>query len=302
MEPLEILLVAGLIYVAYTSGALAPLGIGTPNLQGLSSQFNPLPPGTSGPQPQPLSPPSPVLAAPVGFSVPSPPSQEYQSNTASTALGVGAAIASAPKVLGAIGVAANVVPIVGQVVSAVAAIGAALLAAHQARIKQARDENSAMNLGVQGVDKEMSVINQAYNAGQISAQDTINLLSQTMNHYWQLTAPHIQPGRNGCGASPSSTGSAACPPWPSSGNGCSGSIGAACCVGCYDLAGGPNPAVLQAFDGGDGHTSFYFGVEGAIIAVQHGGHIQTCMQGVVASKYGGANRNGYRLSWAQVGS
>jgi len=286
MEPLEILLVLGLVYVLYKGGTLASIGIAPPPPPGVA---------IAAAAPTYLTPPPSF-----GTGMPVVPAQEVPSNVASTAVGVGSAIAAAPKVLGAIGVAANAVPIVGQVVSAVASIAQALLGAHNARIKQARDENSAMNLGVQGVDKEMAVINNAYNAGQISAQDAINLLSQTMPHYWELVAPHIQPGRNGCNATQG--GAAACPPWPASGNGCSGSIGAACCVGCYDLEGGPSTAVLSAFDGGDGRTPFYFGVQGAIVVLMHGGHMQTCMQGVVASKYGGANRNGYRLNWQQVGS
>jgi hypothetical protein len=160
-------------------------------------------------------------------------------------------------------------------------------------VKQAKDENSAMNIGVQGVDADMRTINQAYNARQITAQDAIKLLPSVMANYWNLVTPHIQPGRNGC-----SSGNA-CPPWPASGNGCSGSIGAACCVGCYDLAGGASPAVLQASDGGDGVHPIYFGVEGAMQVVRQGGGV-SAMQMVYGSKYGGQNRTGYRITWAQI--
>lgn len=293
MEPLEIMLVLGLVYVAYKSGAFTPFGI-TPGV------------GLGGAQPGPTStlgimsstPPSVAMPPSFAASGPSSGSSTTGANVTGLAItsagSVAGAAATAPASFAALGLTGAAAGAAVAGIGAAVAIAAALYMAHLQRVKQAKDENSAMNLGVQGVDSEMKQINAAYNSHQISAADTLNLLSQVMQHYWQLVGPHIQPGRNGC-----STG-AACPPWHT--NACSGSIGAACCVGCYDLAGGPNPAVLNSFDGGDGSTPFYFGVQGAMVAVQHGGHLQTCMQGVVASKYGGANRNGYRLTWAQVGS
>jgi hypothetical protein len=309
MEPLEIILVAGLIYLAYQSGALAPFGIAPgvsltptssagglqPNVSVSSSNMGAAPaaPGQMQiPSRVPFnagSTPQIAASGPVG-SVTGVNKLSYV--TAASSVGIAAATPPANLVaLGLTGAAAGAA-VAG--IGAVVAIAAALWAAHEARVKQAKDENSAMNLGVQGVDKELAVINQAFNSHQISAADAVKLLSATMSHYWALVTPHIQPGRNGC------SGGAACPPWHT--NGCSGSIGAACCVGCYDLAGGPEPAVLNTFDGGDGVTPFYFGVEGALIVCQHGGNMQSCMQGVVASKYGGQNRNGYRLTWQQVGT
>ena len=287
---LETLLVLGLVYVAYNSGALRPFGI-APGVS--AAPYG----GAGGAQPNVSMSATPIVSAPPMIAQQSFQPAPISTTSKAEIAGVGAAgaILSSSAVLLHLGIAAQAVPVVGQIVGAVAAIAAAFLAAHAMRVKQATDENSAMNLGVSGVDHEMQAINQAYNARQIDAQGAIQLLQGVMAHYWALVNPHIQPGRNGC------SGGSACPPWPASGSGCTGSIGAACCVGCYDLAGGPQPAVLGAFDGGDGSTPFYFGVMGAIIVVQHGGG-QSCMQGVVASQYGGKNRNGYRLNWQQVGA
>jgi hypothetical protein len=97
-------------------------------------------------------------------------------------------------------------------------------------------------------------------------------------------AGKIQPGRNGC------NNGANCPPSvnPSSdsstatvaaANYCSGSIGAACCVGCADLALSVSNlqwAVKQVAKTGQPQTAF----------------IQT----VFASKYGGANRPAYLVN------
>ena len=305
MEPLELILVAGLLYLAYSSGALAPLGISPGTALAPTSSPGGLQAnttissggmGAAGVSPGQTPPRVPFNAGGVGGGPTGGTTGVNPISYVTAASSVGIAAATAPANLAALGLTGAAAGAAVAGIGAVVAIAAALWAAHEARVKQARDENSAMNLGVQGVDKELAVINQAYNAGQISANDAVHLLSQTMSHYWALVTPHIQPGRNGC------SGGTACPPWPASGNGCSGSIGAACCVGCYDLAGGPQPAVLNTFDGGDGVTPFYFGVEGALIVCQHGGNMQSAMQGVVASKYGGANRNGYRLTWKQVGS
>jgi len=308
MDPLEIILVVGLVYLAYTSGALAPLGISPGAALSPTSSPGGLQPNVSVSSANmgagALSPGAPMYTPPTGtFSAggqgggPTGGVTKVSGSTFVTAgAGVGIAAATAPANLVALGLTGAAAGAAVAGIGAVVAIAAALWAAHEARVKQAQDENSAMNLGVQGVDKELAVINQAYNAHQISASDAIHLLSSTMSHYWALVSPHIQPGRNGC------QGGTSCPPWPASGNGCSGSIGAACCVGCYDLAGGPSPAVLAPIEGGDGVTPMYFGVEGAILAVQHGGNMRTSMQQVVASKYGGKNRPGYQLTWAQVGS
>jgi hypothetical protein len=287
---IPIVLILGIGYIAWSSGALAPLGIpaiaaspayGSPGLSPLAGNS----PGGLTPN---ISMTAPVINQQTlqgGFDA-----------TQGEILGVGAAgaILSSSVVLAHIGVAANAVPIVGQAVAVTAAIAAALLAAHEQRKKQAQSENAAMNLGVAGWDSGLRQVNAAFNARQITASDAIAFVQSIMQMYWQEVGPHIQPGRNGC------ANGSACPPWPASGNGCSGSIGAACCVGCYDLAGGPAPHVFAASEGGDGVTPFYFGSQGTILALQHGGGMRVLYQHVYGSKYGGKDRPAYTLNWTQV--
>jgi hypothetical protein len=280
MVPFLIIAIIG--YVAYSSGALTSIG---------------LPPPAAAPQAG-VVPAASISAAQtaglqpnVSFSS-SAIQQELPSNTASMGVSIGAAIAASPTILGSFGVAANVVPVVGQVVSAVASISAALLAAHNARIKAARNENAAMNNGIAGYDSGMRQINAAYNARQLTASDAIHLVQMVLAQYWAEVTPVIQSGRNGC------QGGTACPPWPKSGNGCSGNIGAACCAGCYDLAGGPDPFVFTPAQGGDGVTPMYYGTQGTIIVLTQGGG-KVLYQEVFGSKYGGIERNPYVLVWTQ---
>jgi hypothetical protein len=282
---LELALVAGLIYLVYSSGAFAPFGISPPPQSGSVAPTV---------TPQGLQSNVSLVAPPV--SLPGVTAGFTAGQGEQIAVGAAGAIGSSAKVLGAIGVGANFVPVVGTAVAAVAAIASALLAGHATRLKQATDENSAMNLGVVGYDEGMQTINAAYNNRQIDGPSAIQLVQSVMAMYWQEVTPHIQPGRNGC------SGGAACPPWPATGNGCSGDIGAACCVGCYDLAGGPSTAVLPVSSGGDGVNPYYYGAQGTILALQHGGNLQVVYQSVVGSKYGGKARAGYRLSWVQAGA
>jgi len=109
------------------------------------------------------------------------------------------------------------------------AIFGALMAAHAARLKQATDENSAVNLGVQGFDRDLKSVTDAVNAKQITIAQALPLLVQIKANYWALVTPKIQPGRNGC------QGGAGCPGGQTGGKGCvtgqckcAGSIGAAC--------------------------------------------------------------------------
>jgi hypothetical protein len=111
------------------------------------------------------------------------------------------------------------------------------------------------------------------------------LLQTVMANFWSETVPQIQPGRNGC------NGGANCPPSvaPNSGSAyattapssyCSGSIGAACCVGCADLQlsiDNMEWAVAHADSTGQPTTAF--------------------VQTVYASKYGGVNRPAYLVTF-----
>jgi hypothetical protein len=282
MGLVPLLIVAVIGYVAYSSGALTAVGLAPPAsvpVPGTIPASSVTANQTAGLQPN-----SSFSASVI--------QQELPSNTASLGVGIAGSIGSSAKVLASIGVSANVVPVVGQAVAAVAAITAALLAAHNKRIQAARSENTAMNNGVAGYDAGMKQINAAYNARTIAASDAISLVQMVIAQYWAEVTPVIQSGRNGC------KGGTACPPWPAKGNGCSGDIGAACCVGCYDLAGGPIPIVFTAAQGGDGVTPMYYGTQGTIIVLSQGGG-KVLYQEVVGSKYGGTQRNPYVLTWTQ---
>lgn len=175
---------------------------------------------------------------------------------------------------------------IGAVVAGVTSLVKGLAQGHAQRIKMATDENSAMNLGVQGYDQGLAQINAAFVSRQISAVEAIQLCQQVMSNYWAEVTPHIQTGRNGC------QGGTSCPPWPAHGNGCSGSIGAACCVGCYDLIGGNEPTTFP------GYGNMYYGILGTIAVLQQGGGTVYYQQ-VYGSKYGGKQRNAYTLTWVQ---
>lgn len=165
----------------------------------------------------------------------------------------------------------------------VSAIGISLLAAHQQRKKQATNENSAMNLGVTGFDRDLKVVNEAFNSGQINQVQAIQLVQQIMKQYWDLVAAHIQPGRNGCAG-----GSACATTVRRPANYCSGNIGAACCVGCLDLYDSIYGTLYSSAEGG---------TPGVLYAIRNGG--DSYILKVFGSKYGGITREGYHLMWAK---
>jgi len=155
-----------------------------------------------------------------------------------------------------------------------------LLAGHELRIKQAKDENSAVNLGVPGYDQGLSKLQQAYKAGQISAADVQQGITVILQNYWQEVAPHIQPGRNGC------NNGSSCPPDTSASGKqpCQGDIGAACCVGCYPLT--------ESITNPDGVLAALAGQ-----STSKGGPFTAQMMPVGASKYGTSYRAGYTLDF-----
>jgi type II secretory pathway pseudopilin PulG len=286
-----LLLIGGVIYLAYNSGAFAQFGIVPP--APLSPYANPggLQANAQFSTPPLVSPGSPSAMGSIGNNQASGPNKTGLAITAGTSVGVAAV--SAPSTFAALGLTGAAAGAAVAGIGAVVAIAAALWAAHLQRQKQAKDENSAMNLGIVGFDHDIQMVNAAYNARRISASDAISLVRQLFNNYWALVTPHIQPGRNGC------VGGSACPPWPAKGSGCSGNIGAACCVGCYDLAGSDQAHVFSSTEGGDGATAFYYGAAGTIAALQVGGGV-VLYQAVYPSKYGGKSRPAYKLAWSQI--
>ena len=271
-----ILGIVALAYLAYKSGALTQLGIAAPSV--VSPVSNP-----SGLQS------NVSLTAPPTVASSNVTSANVSGLAIKGAAGVGTAAVTTSSSFAALGLTGAAAGAAVAGIGAVVAIGAALLAAHEQRKKQATDENSAMNYGVQNYDLAVKQINAAYNARQIDAASAIQLLQQTMGYYWQLVAPHIQPGRNGCNATAS--GSASCPVATPGKNPCTGNIGAACCVGCYNLLGSADPT--KTASGG------VEGIAGTILILQHGGGTVLYPE-VYGSKYGGQQRNAYSLTWMQA--
>lgn len=278
------------LLLAYKSGALASLGVPAPASTNLAPGG--LQPNVSLTAPQPIQPGGRFNA----FGVGGGPGSGGGGGASLLSGGLIAGDVSAP---GAAGVESAVGGSlaasgqgflaggpVGAVVAGVTSLVKGLAQGHAQRIKMATDENSAMNLGVQGYDQGLAQINAAFRVRQISAIEAIQLCQQVMSNYWAEVTPHIQTGRNGC------KGGTSCPPWPASGNGCSGSIGAACCVGCYDLVGGNEPSSFP------GYGNMYYGILGTIAVLQQGGGTVMYQQ-VYGSKYGGRQRNAYTLTWVQ---
>jgi hypothetical protein len=243
---LGIILGVVVAYLAYSSGILSQFGIGSP---GGATQ--------SGPPVQVVAPNVQAINA--------------QATTDSAALG-------------GVATGLNAIPIAGPAIgSAFKALSSVILAASAARAKAATTENAAVAAGLPGWDTAIGQIASAYNSGSITVQQAQQLFATTLTNFWAEMQGKIQSGRNGCNYG------ANCPPSvnPSSDQStaivgassyCSGSIGAACCVGCADLALSVSNlqwAVAQAAKTGIPTNAF----------------IQT----VFASKYGGANRAAYNV-------
>ena len=167
---------------------------------------------------------------------------------------------------------------VGAAVAVGIGLVAGLLAAHALRAKQAKNENSAVNIGIQGFDADLKQIQQAFNSGQVDLNTAIQAAQIALSNYWQLVTPHIQPGRNGC------AGGSGCPGQNVPVNYCQGSIGAACCVGCGSISrsvNGPD-GVIAALQGRSTHPS---------------GPNTARIYQVYSSKYGTNSRSGYTLTF-----
>jgi hypothetical protein len=167
---------------------------------------------------------------------------------------------------------------IGAAVGAIIGIVAGLMAAHELRVKQAKNENAAVNLGVPGFDQGLHQLQQAYKAGTISATDVQQALSVLLQNFWAEVAPNIQPGRNGC-----SNGST-CPVEIPGKQPCQGNIGAACCVGCYPLT--------QSITNPDGVLAALAGQ-----STSKGGPFTAQIMAVGASKYGTSYRAPYSLDF-----
>ena len=261
-------IIVGLIaaYLVFQSGILAQFGIGPGAATAIANSGGPV---------QTVAPT--VTAASI--------QQEQQVATG----GIGAATSAASSLSASGGLLSNqvssgvasAIPIVG---AAFSIIASTLLAASAARAKAATNENAAVAAAIPGWDNAIAQIANAYNAGSLTVTQAQALFAQTLINYWNEMQGKIQSGRNGCNYG------ANCPPSvnPSSdqataivgaSNYCSGSIGAACCIGCADLAlsvANLQWAVAQADKSGSPAIAF--------------------IQVVYASKYGGANRAAYYVT------
>ena len=99
-----------------------------------------------------------------------------KANVGGALLGGSAAIGTA--LLPHLGVAAAAVPIVGAAIVVAAAVAASLLAAHEARLKGATNENQAVDQWVPVFDSFVSSVVNAYNGGQINAQQAAQICMQ----------------------------------------------------------------------------------------------------------------------------
>jgi len=211
-----------------------------------------------------------------------PPVQVVAPNVAA----IQAQAATSSAVLSGVSVGLNAIPVAGPAISAAfKALSSVLLAASAARAKAATTENAAVAAGIPGWDTAVGQIAAAYNSGSITYTQAQQLFVTTLQNFWAEMQGKIQSGRNGCNYG------ANCPPSvnPSSdqstaivgaSNYCSGSIGAACCVGCADLS--LSVANLQWAVGQ---------------AAKTGSPANAFIQTVFASKYGGANRAAYNVTF-----
>lgn len=167
---------------------------------------------------------------------------------------------------------------IGAGVGAVVGIIAGLLAGHELRAKQAKNENSAVNIAVNGFDSDVRQIQQAFASGQIDASGVLQAVATVMPGYWTVVTPQLQPGRNGCNSGSS------CPVETPGKQPCVGSIGAGCCIACYQLTPGitgPN-GIVAAVQGQSQST------KGQYIAE---------IPEVFGSSYGASTRGAYTLDF-----
>lgn len=167
---------------------------------------------------------------------------------------------------------------IGAAAGAIVGLIAGFMAGHELRKKQAQNENAAVNLGVPGFDQGLRQLQQNYKAGQISAADVQQGVSVLLQNFWQEVAPNIQPGRNGC------NNGSTCPIEIPGKQPCQGSIGAACCVGCYPIT--------QSISNPDGVLAALAGQSTA-----KGGPFSAQIMAIGASSYGTSYRAPYTLDF-----
>ena len=175
---------------------------------------------------------------------------------------------------GATGIAAFAGPI-GVGIAVIGAVIGGLWAAHAARAKGAKNENAAMNSAVQAFDASIKAIFNAANSDDpskyIDANTAIQALQQTLQSYWAAMAQY----QTAPGTSDESHGGTNCASVRAKSTPCDKKCTASCCVGCVDL----EPSIMDA-----------------IAVFQQGGGTVNVRK-VFGSKYGGAERAAYTLTY-----
>jgi hypothetical protein len=154
-------------------------------------------------------------------------------------------------------------------------LGLGLLAAHDKRMKQAKDENQALGIAVESFQSDIKQVFDMANRGGITASDAQNALAAMHDSFWsymkqfQMASTPCPPGiddvQNGCWYTYRQT---------KNGN-CGKTCTAGCCVGCNVIV----PVIQRAI------TVFRNG----------GGSVHVCE--IPGNKYGFVDQPGYDLTY-----
>lgn len=261
MDPLTILIViGGALFLLSRSGGLSGFGLGT---------------GTLGSTPTNVAPQA-IPSLPVPTLNPNAILQEGAQTQQGIQQATGAISSALSSVSSISSGVLKAIPIVGSIVSAVAGV---FFAASAARAKAATSENQAVAAAVPPWDQNVQQIVQLFNSKQINAAGVATLSNAIMSNYFMEVGPQIQSGRNGCNSGNMSKAQADAQ-FPGLKQ-CSGSWGAACCVGYADLWNGVNNMIYAAK-----------------LAENTGKPTPAVIPAVFASKYGGTNRPQYTVTFA----
>ena len=155
-------------------------------------------------------------------------------SVASSGLQIGTQVASAAKT----GLStASAIPIVGSAVSVIGGLVMGLLANHDRRVKEAKEENAALNMAVAAFKSDTATIFTALNNGDITEAVAVSSVVTVRNWFWQYMKQYVQPkcinDRSQCKSTTAKApnGTAG----PKQPNPCSGSCCATCCIACNFL-------------------------------------------------------------------
>lgn len=156
-------------------------------------------------------------------------------------------------------------------------LGLGLLAAHDKRVKQAKDENEALNLAMVSFDSDIQQVFEMANKGALTANDAQNAIAAMNDAFWNYIKPY-QMGSQPCPAGMDDVQNG-CWYMYRIGNkkGCDGSktCTAGCCVGCNVV----QPSLTRALK----------------VFQDGGGSVHVCE--IVGNKYGATPRPGYDLTY-----